>query len=182
MAFAQSTSTYSSTDFMQGLRAQLHHPDSERTFYVSQALKTINFDNSPESLLRLDQFFQAFKKHLGILTADFNKTIQKLNTVLLITSQIGYFISSELNCTEHWLSLKELQMVALIPGTEFANSQYYYGLELHGQIVFPIDYVLKHFSSMEMNTSISEDIQSFIFNYRHPQAIDQYDYSTVFRI
>ncbi|ATO20041.1 hypothetical protein BS636_10425 [Acinetobacter sp. LoGeW2-3] len=182
MAVAQSTSTYSTTDFMQGLRVQLHHPNAEYNFYVSEALQTINFDNSPESLHRLDQFFLAFKKHLGTLAADFNKSIQKLNTVLLITSQIGHFISSELGCPEHWLSLKELQMMALTPSTEFANSKYYYGLELHGQIVFPIDYVLTHFFSMETQTSISEDVHTFIFNYQHQQANDQHDYSTTFQI
>lgn len=167
MAVAQSSSTYSITDFMQGLRVQLHHPDSERTFYVSQTLQTINFDNTPESLHRLGQFFQAFKKHLGTLASDFHKTVQKLNTVLLITSQVGYFISSELGCSEHWLSLEELKMMSLTPGTEFASSQYYYGIELHGQIMFPMDYVLKHFSNMETETSISEDVQRFIFNYRY---------------
>ncbi|WP_347452894.1 hypothetical protein ABEF90_09855 [Acinetobacter thermotolerans] len=106
MSFVHSASTYSTTVFMQGLRKQLQQAELQHNFYVSDALQTVNFDNSPQSLLRLDQFFFAFKKHLGTLAPDFSKTLQKLNTVLFITNHIGFFICSELSYPEHWLSLE----------------------------------------------------------------------------
>ncbi|WP_347456543.1 hypothetical protein [Acinetobacter thermotolerans] len=172
MSFVHSASTYSTTVFMQGLRKQLQQAELQHNFYVSDALQTVNFDNSPQSLLRLDQFFFAFKKHLGTLAPDFSKTLQKLNTVLFITSHIGFFICSELSYPEHWLSLEELNMFPVTPTTVLTDPQYYFGLDIGGQIVFPIDYVLKHFFTTETTSSISEDIHALIHKLQNQQQID----------
>lgn len=155
-----------SHDFMQNIRSHFQTPEHQHEFYIASALKTVNFDGTFASFERLDQLFAAFKKQIGTQTADFVQDPLKLNTVYLISSYIGQFISQKLGFDEKWQSFEELQSNFIKFRDRPNNFVHSYALNCNNQIILPLHYVAKHFCEDNLPLSISQEIEAIILNYQ----------------
>ena len=162
----RSATELGSYNFMQNIRSHFQIPEHQHEFYIASALKTVNFDGTFASFERLDQLFAAFKKQIGIQAEDFVEDPAKLNTVYLIASYIGQFISQKLGFDEKWQNFKELQTHFIKFRNRPNNFVHSYGLNCNNQIILPLHYVAKHFCEDNLPFSISQEIEAIILNYQ----------------
>lgn len=155
-----------SHNFMQHIRSHFEMPEHQHEFYIASALKTVNFDGTFASFERLDQLFTAFKKQIGTQATDFIEDPLKLNTVYLISSYIGQFISQKLGIDEKWQSFAELQAHFIKFRDRPNNFVHSYALNCNDQIILPLHYVAKHFCENDLPLSISQEIEAIILNYQ----------------
>lgn len=153
-----------STQIMQNLRQKFESDEHQHEFFIASALKTVNFNQSYESFMRLDQMFDAFKKQVGKLDANFIDDPIKCNTLKLIASYIGQFICYKLGQEEKWQSYSEMHQ-------EFKSFQdkpndfvHQYGINCDSQITLPLFYVVQHFCSDQPSIKISQEIENLIIN------------------
>ncbi|WP_291355996.1 hypothetical protein [Acinetobacter sp. UBA3106] len=161
-----STAEPDSRNFMQHIRSRFQMPEHQHEFYIASALKTVNFDGTFASFERLDQLFAAFKKQIGTQAANFVEDPLKLNTVYLISSYIGQFISQKLGFDEKWQSFEELQAHFIKFRDRPNNFVHSYALNCNNQIILPLHYVAKHFCEDDLPLSISQEIEAVILNYQ----------------
>jgi len=161
-----STAEPDSRNFMQHIRSRFQMPEHQHEFYIASALKTVNFDGTFASFERLDQLFAAFKKQIGTQAANFVEDPLKLNTVYLISSYIGQFISQKLGFDEKWQSFEELQAHFIKFRDRPNNFVHSYALNCNNQIILPLHYVAKHFCEDDLPLSISQEIEAIILNYQ----------------
>ncbi len=161
-----STAEPDSRNFMQHIRSRFQMPEHQHEFYIASALKTVNFDATFASFERLDQLFAAFKKQIGTQATDFVEDPLKLNTVYLISSYIGQFISQKLGFDEKWQSFKELPAQFIKFRDRPYNFVHSYALNCNNQIILPLHYVAKYFCEDDLPLSISQEIEAIILNYQ----------------
>ena len=162
---AQLKAASNSTHFMQQLRQRFESGQHDHEFYISKAIKTVNFDRSFESLQRLDQLVSSFKRQVGPIAIDAPLEPEKLNTLLLISSYLGQFIAHKTACEENWLSFEELKQNS----DEFEDMPWGIGncvnLNQNGYIILLVFQVQQHFSEQKFSRSISQNIETLFLNH-----------------
>ncbi|NHB57785.1 hypothetical protein G9F32_07030 [Acinetobacter sp. 194] len=153
-----------STQIMQNLRQKFESGEHQHEFFIASALKTVNFNNTFESFKRLDQMFDAFKKQVGKLDANFIEDPLKCNTIKLIASYMGQFICYKLGQPENWQSYAEMHQVFQSFKDKPNDFIHQYGINCNNQITLPLFYVVKHFCSDEHSIKISQEIENLIIN------------------
>ncbi len=152
------------THYMQALRKRFESGQHDHEFHISNALRTVNFDGSFESLQRLDQLLVAYKTKVGALPLSDALEPEKINTILVIASYLGAFIAQKTPCEEKWLSYAELQQAT----DELKDMPEGLGntvnLDHDGNLIFIILQVQQHFAENQFARSISQNIENLLLN------------------
>lgn len=158
--------TLDATTYMQVLRQRFATAEHMDDFFIASALQKVKFDTTFQSFQRLDQLFASFKQQFGCLPKDFFQDIRKQNTLLLIASHIGMFISKKLGLNEVWQNNQQVKNPARMATLYPQDMLYSFSLNCNNQIIFPLNYVLKHFCEDNLPFTISQEIESIILNYQ----------------
>lgn len=152
------------THFMQQLRNAVNEPEFIGYFYVPAALKHLALSDDLKTLKYLDQLITQYQAKVGIFPISSSLYPKQWNTLIYLTSAIGQMICRNLGTQEEWLSIEELctQQPAYL--TVFDQAKYQYALKCHSELIFPLDYLIQHFSQMQSPHKISQDIEILCLN------------------
>lgn len=152
------------TGFMQRLRQQFASNGQQDDFFIADALKTVHFDGSLDSFHRLDAMFISYKKQMGVLAFDFMQEPRKMNTLLVIASYVGCFISKKLGINELWHNNKQVKNPARLEPLYPNDAINAYSLNCNQHTILPIQFVISQFCEAHPKLSISQEIESTILN------------------
>lgn len=167
---AEREQNLNATVFMQQLRQRFNRAENHHEFYIADALKMVHFDGSLDSFKRLDQMFVAYRKKMGVLSEDFMQDPRKLNSLLLIASYMGCFISKKLGIAESWQNNKQVKNPARTTPLYPNDAIHSYSLNCHHHTLLPIQYIIQHFCDAELKHSISQEIEAIILHHHIQRA------------
>ena len=152
------------TDFMQQVRNALNTPQMTGFFYIPAALKHLELNTDLKQLKRLDQLIAQYQSKVGPYAISSSLHHKEWNSLVYLASALGHSICTALDTREQWLNIQELCNENPEYLAVFDQPQYHYALKCHSEFIFPLDYLIQHFTHPHLGYRISEDIEILCLN------------------